>query len=230
MVQVGGFQPSLLEFLGFPQGKDDGNDDENENGRGKKSPDHRGRDGTHDIGTRPCAPHDGHESDEIDGHRHEFGTQTEDGTLRRRCIDLERCHGATGQAAIERFIQIHQHDDTRLGDLAQRKQEALDRRKGYEVELVKSKEEYSAAHQELEALYSTNQETAKKGTELRTRYNAVKDQYNEFWREKLRIQDASHRAEDKLNAWKTDLENHREGIRLLEKRGGKSGDWQAEKQ
>ncbi|MNK70514.1 Chromosome partition protein Smc [compost metagenome] len=127
----------------------------------------------------------------------------------------------TQRADLERLSerdeeQIERHN-ARLEDLDDRRKDAVERRQRYEEDLVKAKLTYEEANKELESLYASHQESAKKGAELRARYNAVKDRYNEVWREKLRIEDSSHRATERIDAWKAELATHQDGIKGLSK-------------
>lgn len=129
--------------------------------------------------------------------------------LHQQRADLERL-----QERDEEQIERHQ---ARLEDLDDRRKDALDRRARYEQDLLTAKVIYEEAHKELEALYATNKDTAKKGAELRTRYDQVKNRYNEIWRQKTQIEFASHQANDKIEAWKTELSGHRDAIKAIEK-------------
>src|SRR5690606_30972697 len=127
----------------------------------------------------------------------------------------------TQRADLERLQerdeeQVERHH-ARLEDLDDRRKDAVERRQRYEDDLVKAKLTYDEANKELESLYASHQESAKKGAELRSRYNAVKDRYNEVWREKLRIEDSSHRASERIDAWKAELAVHQDGIKALTK-------------
>lgn len=116
-----------------------------------------------------------------------------------------------------RDLEAVERHKAKLEDLALREQAAKDRQVRHREDIAAAHETWQKAHDELSALYATNEETAKKGTELRRELNEVKDKYNELWREKVRIEDASHRTTDKLEAWKTELATHRESIKGLEK-------------
>lgn len=132
----------------------------------------------------------------------------------REFLDTQRADLERQQVRDEEQIERH---TARLEDLDDRRREAIERRQRYEDDLVQAKRTYEEAHRELETLYASHQESAKKGAELRARYNAVKDRYNEVWREKLRIEDSHHRAAERLEAWQTELNTHQDGIKALDK-------------
>ncbi|HEY9900580.1 MAG TPA: chromosome segregation protein SMC [Pantanalinema sp.] len=116
-----------------------------------------------------------------------------------------------------RDLESIERHRAKLEDLAHRQTEAGERKTRHQQDLSGAQKTWQEAHEELSSLYATNEDTAKKGTELRRELNEVKDKYNELWREKVRIEDASHRSGDKLETWKNELATHREAIKGLDK-------------
>ena len=129
--------------------------------------------------------------------------------LHTQRFELERVN-VRDQENIERHR-------AKLEDLAHREKEAQERIQRHQEDMIQAQETYQKANEELAALYASNNEIAKKGTELRQQFNEVKDQYNKLHIEKLRVEDAGYRAADKINAWETELAGHKTAIKELEK-------------
>lgn len=121
------------------------------------------------------------------------------------------------QRLNQRDLETIERHKAKLEDITYKDGDAKDRQKRYQDDLVVVQETWQKANEELSALYSANEAVAKKGTELRKELNDVKDKYNELWREKVRIEDASHRSGDKLTAWKAELKTHKSATKALDK-------------
>lgn len=117
----------------------------------------------------------------------------------------------------QRDLETIERHKAKLEDVAVKEEDAQDRQKRYQEDLAVVQETWQKANEELSTLYSANEEIAKKGSELRKELNDVKDKYNELWREKVRIEDASHRSADKLAAWKGELKTHKSAVKALDK-------------
>lgn len=144
--------------------------------------------------------------------------ETTKGQIERERAADEFLH--TQRFELER-LSLRDHETlerhrAKLDDLHLRETEAQERVTRHQEDIVHAQETYQKAHEELAALYSANEDVAKKGTELRQEFSNVKDQYNKLNIEKLRVEDAGYRAADKLGAWETELETHRAAIKGLE--------------
>ena len=135
--------------------------------------------------------------------------QATSGVLASRRQELDRADAREGEARVQEL--------TRGEDIEARRRTAAADLVRHGQEITEAHAIWKAAHDELAKLYADHTEVADKATGLRKELNELKDRYNERFRNRLQLDDESHRAEERQSNVRTGLETDRESRKSLSK-------------